>query len=63
MMDNPPKLLVDARAAANMLSISLRKLWSMTAGGELRAVRIGRLVRYDPADLRAYIEKHKGGKP
>lgn len=56
-------LLVNAKTAAKLLSISSRKLWSLTAGRELAAVRIGRLVRYDPADLRAWIERHKGAKP
>jgi excisionase family DNA binding protein len=55
-------LLVNAREAARLMSISTRKLWSMTAGGEIAAVRCGRAVRYDPIDLRAYIEKHKGGR-
>lgn len=60
---SPAPMLVNVKTAARLLSISSRKLWSMTAGGELPCVRCGRLVRYDPADLRAWIEKNKGGKP
>lgn len=54
------QLLVTAREAATMLCISLRTLWQLTADGVLRAVRIGRAVRYDVADLRAFIERQKG---
>lgn len=58
-------LLVDAKRAAAMLSISPRTLWALTNCGDIRCVRIGRAVRYDPADLTAYCEAHKrrGVKP
>lgn len=49
--DITPKscLLLTARGAAEALSISPRKLWSMTKSGEIPCVRLGRCVRY-PAD-------------
>lgn len=54
------KMLLTGREAARMLSISERTLWGLTAAGEVRCVRIGRrLVRYDPADLREWIETRK----
>ena len=56
----PRPLLVTAREAAKLLSVSARWLWARTACGEIRAVRCGRLVRYDPADLRAWAESKKG---
>jgi hypothetical protein len=40
--------------------VSERKLWSLTKSGEIPCVRIDRAVRYDPADLRAWIAKKKG---
>jgi len=43
--------------AAEQLAVSLRTLWSLTAGGELPAVRIRRCVRYRPADVQAYIDR------
>lgn len=52
-------LLLKANDAAKMLAISPRKLWTLTNCGEIRCVRIGGAVRYDPADLRSFIEKHK----
>jgi excisionase family DNA binding protein len=53
------RLLLPARDAAAALSISERSLWSLTKAGEIPAIRIGRAVRYDPADLRAWIEARK----
>jgi excisionase family DNA binding protein len=48
-------MLLTARQAARALSISERTLWSLTKSGQIPAVRIGRAVRYDPADLRRWI--------
>lgn len=53
------KLLIKPSEAAAMLAISARTLWALTASGDLAAVRFGRAVRYDPADLRAWIEAKK----
>ena len=44
---------------AEMLSISARSLWSRTNTGEIPSVRIGRSVRYDPEDLKAWVKKKK----
>jgi predicted DNA-binding transcriptional regulator AlpA len=51
--------LVDNRAAAAALCISVRKLWQLTQDKQLRCVRIGRAVRYDLADIRRFIEASK----
>jgi excisionase family DNA binding protein len=53
-----PRLLTP-RQAAEACAISPRKLWSLTASGDLPCVRIGRAVRYDAADLAAFIEAAK----
>lgn len=58
--NTPGQLLLKPRAAATALAISPRKLWSLTNAGIIRCVRIDRAVRYDPADLRAWIESKKG---
>jgi excisionase family DNA binding protein len=56
------RLLLTQAEVAKALALSPRKVWSLTASGEIAHVRIGRSVRYDPADLRAWIdEKKKGG--
>ena len=57
-----PRLLMRAREAAFMLNISARKLWGLTAGGQIPVIRIGRSVRYAEADLRAWIDRQRGGK-
>lgn len=59
----PELLLIDAREAARLLSISDRTLWTMTNRGEIPCVRIGRSVRYSPDDIRAWIESAKTFKP
>ena len=58
---HPYRLLLSPKDASKALAISPRKLWSLTAGGEIKCVRIGRLVRYDPDDLREYVESVKEG--
>ena len=50
------QLLIPAKEAATLLAISERTLWQLTHDGRLPAIRFGRIVRYDPADLRAFIE-------
>jgi excisionase family DNA binding protein len=52
-------MLLTSRQAAKCLNISERTLWSRTKAGDIQAVRFGRSVRYDPADLRAWINSAK----
>ena len=56
-----PSLLLTPQEAANVLAISPRKLWGMTASGEIPHVRLGRCVRYPVADLRDWIDEQKKG--
>lgn len=54
------RLLLTPPEAAMALAISERSLWTLThPRGPIPAVRIGRTVRYDPADLRIWIEQQK----
>ena len=53
------KLLLKPKETAAMLSLSERKLWSLTNGRQIPCVRIGKAVRYDVNDLRAWIEQQK----
>jgi len=57
----PPPLLLRPKDAAKLLAISPRKLWALTACEAIPCVRIDRAVRYDPADLRAWIATKKTG--
>ncbi len=59
-MDNvtPPAvepILLKPPQAAQVLGIGKRKLWSMTAGGEIPHVRIGKSVRYSVDSLRDWV--------
>jgi excisionase family DNA binding protein len=56
-MGRSPKVGSSSRA----LSISERTLFTLTQRGEIPAVRIGRAVRYEAADLQAYIVRRKDG--
>ncbi|MFZ1936666.1 MAG: helix-turn-helix domain-containing protein [Thermoguttaceae bacterium] len=58
-------LMVGPKEAARMITVSPRKLWSMTFEEQpgLPYVRCGRLVRYPVADLQRWIEsQRKGGE-
>jgi excisionase family DNA binding protein len=55
----PIVFLLTAGEAAKALAVSPRTLWSLTQRGDIPCVRIGRSVRYDPADIRAWIDRQK----
>lgn len=55
--------LLRPKEAAELLAISPRKLWGLTACGDVPCIHIGRAVRYDLADLLAWIAKQKGSRP
>jgi len=48
-------LLIDAKAAAALLAISPRKLWTLTRCNAIPSRRIGRAVRYCPTELRLWV--------
>jgi hypothetical protein len=55
-------LLLSTRDAARALAVSARTLWGLTSPrGPIPCVRLGRAVRYSPADLQFYIERQKEG--
>ena len=51
------RLLLTSREAAESLGICERTLYGLTRRGELRAVKIGRSVRYSMDDLKTWIKK------
>jgi excisionase family DNA binding protein len=54
------RLLVDQEEAARLMSVSPRTVYNLRKAGRLQAVRIGSTgVRYDIADLRAFIDEAK----
>jgi excisionase family DNA binding protein len=50
-------LLITRDEAAALLTISPRKLWSMTNAGQVPCIRMGRTVRYCPSALREWVER------
>ncbi len=63
MRTEAPKLLLSPREAARALGISERTLWTITQSREVPSLRIGRLVKYRPEALAAWLaEKEKGGE-
>lgn len=62
MMDQPLlETLLTYRQAGEMLQITERTVRNLVSRGEFPVVRVGGSVRIDPADLRAYIDRCKGG--
>jgi excisionase family DNA binding protein len=49
--------------AADYLAVSRRQIYLLVERGELPAVRVGSRVRFIPAELRAYLERHREGAP
>ncbi len=54
-------LLLSPKQAAVALAISPRKLWSLTASGEIPHIRIGRSVRYPLTELQRWIAEQQDG--
>jgi len=59
--DQDGGLLLDLHETARALRVSERTAWGLARRGEIPAVRIRRRLLFDPADLRAYIDRHKSG--
>jgi len=51
--------LLSARETARILLMSEKTLYNLTKAGKIVAVREGRMVRYDPRDIQAYIDSRK----
>jgi len=51
----PEPLLIDTKAAQDLLSIGERKLWELTNAGAIPCHRLGRAVRYCPRELAAWV--------
>lgn len=47
--------LLTARRVAEQLAVSCNMVYSLAARGELSSFRIGSAVRFDPADIEAFV--------
>lgn len=53
--------LYSPEEAANLLGVSLRTMRTIIKNGEIRHVRIGRLVKISDGDLQKFIDNNKHG--
>jgi excisionase family DNA binding protein len=51
--------LLDTAEAAKLLQMGKRTVQELTAERKLAFIKIGRSVRFDPADLRAFVEANR----
>jgi len=58
-----PRLALRPREAAAALGLSERKLWSLTAEGQISCCRAGRVKLYEIDELRAFLRRIAKGEP
>jgi excisionase family DNA binding protein len=51
--------LLTIAAVARVLGISRGSVYTLIRAGELIPVRVGERARFEPADVRAYLERHR----
>lgn len=51
--------LLDIDAVAEQLSTSVRHLRRLVQERRIPVVRVGRLIRFDPVDLDAWLDEHR----
>ena len=51
--------LLTVREASQLLRINRYLIYRLARNGDLPAIRVGRMVRFRPEDLRDWIEKHR----
>jgi len=58
-------ILLKSRDVARLLSISERTLWSLAhrSDNPLPSIRIGRLIRYLPADVQVWVDAQREEAP
>jgi excisionase family DNA binding protein len=54
-----PAPLIDVQGAAETLGVSVRTIYSLMAKGMLPPVRVLGRTLFDPADIRAFIDRAK----
>lgn len=55
-------ILLTVRETAQTLALCEKSLWNLRRSGRLRAVRIGRAIRFDRRDVLAFVEAAKDKK-
>jgi excisionase family DNA binding protein len=61
--DQTPPLptLVDIQSVADSLGISMRQVRRWVAEGQIPFVRVGHLIRFDPDELKDWIDARRHG--
>jgi excisionase family DNA binding protein len=54
--------LLSINEVAGLLGISRPTVYALIRRGELVPIRVGKRARFDPADVRAYLERHREGR-
>ena len=60
-MTHLPEPLWDEKYCAMFLGISARTLWAMRTSGKIPFIRLGKLVKYVPEQIRAWLDAQKQG--
>ena len=55
----PLPALVDIQAVSRSLGISIRQVRRFVADGQIPFVRVGHLIRFDPAELNEWIDTRR----
>ena len=56
---SPLPILVDIQSVSRSLGISMRQVRRFVAEGEIPYVRVGQLIRFDPDDVRSWIDERR----
>ena len=59
MRTNNEQKFISLNELQEILGIGRTKVYDLVASGELRAVRIGRMIRVDMRDLTDWLERRK----
>jgi excisionase family DNA binding protein len=51
--------LLTVAAVCEVLGVSKPTLYRLIHAGELTPIRVGQRARFEPAELRAYLERHR----
>jgi excisionase family DNA binding protein len=55
--------LLSIHELAELLGISRPTVYALVRRGQLVPIRVGERMRFDPADVRAYLERNRKAQP
>jgi excisionase family DNA binding protein len=55
--------LLTVNAVCGLLAVSRQTLYRLIHAGELNPTRVGERLRFEPADVRTYLERHRETSP